>query len=296
MVRERLPDRGHPERVRGSRRPSTRKSRSIAVTSFADAVRPTAVDRRRIRIPPIGALDGSFADLDDAGGMGDDELDPIGAGARASTPLSPWSGRPSTACTRALRVREERLADVAERDRLVVVERLDRRVLSVRRAPPTSRATRRTGATSAWSGALGRHGARDGRTRRWLDRGRGRAARGGRACACAARLMRSMWWINRSRACSAAAFRFWRCSIRQCFMITGTRTWSWCDWKSYTPDVGDRPRARVEVGDPGTGHLEVPHLPLDRRHHAWTGRSRARRRRGRGSRGGGSSRRRRRGS
>ncbi len=62
-----------------------------------------------------------------------------------------------------------------------------------------------------------------------------------------------MWWINRSRACSAAAFRFWRCSIRQCFMITGTSTWSWCDWKSYTP-ASAISRARVlKSGIPAPG-------------------------------------------
>ena len=42
-------------------------------------------------------------------------------------------------------------------------------------------------------------------------------------------------FTRRSRACSAAAFRFCSCSTRQCLNTTGTRIWSWCAAKSYTP-------------------------------------------------------------
>ena len=109
------------------------------------------------------------------------------------------------------------------------------------RSPP-SRVPRCRGRTTAsWSAGLeqfetyaleepGCSTERVGEPRSDRGRGRGRARRA--AMRLAARPTRSMCLITRSRACSAAALRFWSCSMRQCLKITGTRIWSWCDAKS----------------------------------------------------------------
>ena len=54
----------------------------------------------------------------------------------------------------------------------------------------------------------------------------------------------STCFTRRSRACSAADFRFCSCSMRQCLNTTGTRIWSWCDGEVVDAGVGDR-RARA---------------------------------------------------
>ena len=77
-----------------------------------------------------------------------------------------------------------------------------------------------------------------------------------------------MWHHERSRACSAAALRFWQ--LVDPPVLEDDRHEDLVVVRREVVDagVGDQARVHLEVGDPGARHREVAHLALDRRDHA----------------------------
>src|SRR5215207_1086485 len=144
---ERLPDGRHSQRVAEhvtvDREVALDRRDLLGGAGAADDNRPEP-DRR--------ALEGTLGDLRDAGRVGEDDLDPPPT---RDTPVTRLRVKRSavTCVARPLSIGEERLADMGEADALVVLERLDRRILTATptRPGPQQNAKRRDVGMQRWA-------------------------------------------------------------------------------------------------------------------------------------------------